>query len=475
VAVPASALMRDSRGDLWLSVTRVGLFRLRDRQWERVLVPGLPASAYPLVIYADGNASVWLGYGDGRLASLNHDAWRLYTAKDGINVDSIETLGRINDQLWIGGTRGLQRIHDDHFESIPGLSALSAVTGLLQARNGDVWLNTSTGGVRIGGQELRHLDVASTKALAYEQFDLDDGMPGVSDAVRPLPTVQENDDGRIWFVAQDRFSSIDPNERIRNTIAPAVIIENVLDDERRRDPQDSLTLFPNVHNVAIDYTATSLSIPSRVRFKYRLENFDKNWQDVGTRRTAYYNNLPPGRYVFRVIAANDDGVWNEKGAAVALVVPPLFYQTLWFRILCAALAVAAITALFFGRLHQLNVRQRKRLEQRMEDRLTERMRIARELHDSLLQGFHGLMFRLEAVRQLLSNGKWVPVMSDRSACPGQHAPRTRYWHSLRAAGHPRRREVRCREHQPNRSEARQYSLRGRRVVQICLIGSVDDL
>jgi hypothetical protein len=155
------------------------------------------------------------------------------------------------------------------------------------------------------------------------------------------------------------------------TIAPAVIIRYVLDDERRHDPGDSLTLFPNVHNVAIDYTATSLSIASRVRFKYRLENFDKNWLDVVTRRTPYYNNLPPGRYVFRVIAANDDGVWNEKGAAVALVVPPLFFQTLWFRILCAALAAAAITALFFGRLHQISVRQRRRLEQRMEDRLTE--------------------------------------------------------------------------------------------------------
>jgi signal transduction histidine kinase len=182
---------------------------------------------------------------------------------------------------------------------------------------------------------------------------------------------------------------------------PAVVIGHVMDDGRRRDSQDSLTLFPNVRNVAIDYTATSLSIPNRVRFKYRLENFDSNWQDVGTRRTAYYNNLAPGRYVFHVIAANDDGVWNVQGANVALVVPPLFYQTPWFRVLCAALALAAVTALFFGRLRQVTARQHRRLEQRMEDRLNERMRIARELHDTLLQSLQGLLLRYQVVYERL--------------------------------------------------------------------------
>ena len=216
-----------------------------------------------------------------------------------------------------------------------------------------------------------------------------------------MPTVLEGDDGRIWFEADDRFSSIDPSEDFKNTIAPEVIIGGVSDDARRREPAASLMLFPNVRNVAIDYTATSLSIPSRVRFKYRLENFDESWQDAGSRRTAYYNNLPPGSYVFHVIAANDDGVWNSQGAEISLTVPPLFYQTLSFRMVVFTLGILLLAALFFVRIRQVTARERKRLEQRMEDRLNERTRIARELHDSLLQGFQGLMFRLQAVRQLL--------------------------------------------------------------------------
>ena len=395
------AIARDARGDLWLSVVRVGLFRFRDRRWERVSVPGIPASDYPLVIYPDGDGSVWLGYAWGRLASLSHDTWRVYTEKDGINVRGVQVLNRINDQLWIGGERGLQRVHNGRFESIPGLSAVGNVTGLLQAKNGDLWLDTSIGGVHVARQELTRPDVASTKTLAYERFDSLDGSPGEGAGVRPMPTVLETDDGRIWFEADDRFSSIDPSEHLKNTMAPEVIVGDITDDGRRREPEASLTLFSNVRNVAIDYTATSLSIPNRVRFKYRLENFDDAWQDVGTRRTAYYNNLAPGRYVFHVIAANEDGVWNTRGAAVSLIVPPVFYQTFLFRAVVVALAIVLLAGLFFGRLHQVTAGDRKRLEQRMEDRLNERTRIARELHDSLLQGFQGLMFRLQAVREVL--------------------------------------------------------------------------
>ena len=395
------AIARDARGDLWLSVVRVGLFRLRVGQWERVSVPGIAASDYPFVIYPDGDGSVWLGYSGARLASLTHDSWRLYTEKEGIKVGALQALGRINGQLWIGGERGLQRNHDGHFESIPGLPAFSNVTGLLQAKNGDLWLNTSMGGMHVARQELTRPDVAPGQTFAYEKFDTLDGMPGVAVGVRPLPSVLEGDDGRIWFESSDRFSSLDPSEHAKDTIAPHVVIGDITDDGRRREPVASMTLFPNVRNLAIDYTATSLSIPSRVRFKYRLENFDEAWQDAGARRTAYYNNLPPGGYVFHVIAANEDGVWNTQGAAVSLIVPPLLYQTPLFRVVIVALAALLLVALFFGRLHQVAARDRKRLEQRMEDRFSERTRIARELHDSLLQGFQGLMFRLQAVRQLL--------------------------------------------------------------------------
>jgi signal transduction histidine kinase len=399
--IPTQSITRDTSGAVWLSVARAGLFKLQNAHWERVLVPGIPASEYPVVIHADAKSSVWFGYPHGRVASLNRGAWHLYTEKEGITVGSVQVVGDVNGEIWIGGDRGLGRIRDDRFEPLRSLDALGSITGLLQAKSGDLWLSTSIGAAHIDGRELNRFSANPRKTPHYDALNFLDGMPGVAPAIRPLPTVLQSDDGHIWFEAQNSFASLDPTEHIRNDVAPTVIIRSVTDDGRRRASQPSLALVPKVRNVAIEYTATSLSIPSRVRFKYRLEDFDSAWQDVGTRRTAYYNNLPPGHFVFRVIAANDDGVWNTRGAVVSLFVPPLFYQTLSFRALAVVLVVLVVGALFFGRLRQVTDRDRKRLEQRMEDRLNERTRIARELHDSLLQGFQGLMFRLQAVRQLL--------------------------------------------------------------------------
>jgi signal transduction histidine kinase/ligand-binding sensor domain-containing protein len=395
------SIARDTSGALWLSVAQAGLFRLEAGQWQRVLVPGIPPSEYPSAIYADANGPVWLGYPHARIATLTHGTWRLYTEKDGITVGSVQALSKVNNEIWAGGDRGLARIRAGRFGPLPTLNALGGVTGLLQTKSGDLWLSTAAGAVHIAQQELGRLDGAPGRTPSYQTFDFLDGMPGIAPALRPMPSVLQSDDGRIWFEANNSFASIDPTEHIRNTLPPTVIIRSITDDGRLRNSKASLATFPNVRNVAIEYTATSLSIPSRVRFKYRLEGFEQAWQDVGTRRTAYYNNLPPGRYAFHVMAANEDGVWNAQGAVVSLIVPPLFYQTFLFRALCLAILVLLIGALFSARLRQVTERQRRRLEQRMADRLNERTRIARELHDSLLQGFQGLMFRLQAVRLLL--------------------------------------------------------------------------
>lgn len=394
-------IARDTGGAAWLSIVRTGLFKLQSGRWERILVPGIPASDNPTVMYADANGSVWLGFHHARLATLAHGTWHVYTESDGMSAGSVQVLSKVNDRLWIGGDRGLVSIRDGRFEALPALNALGSVTGLLQAKNGDLWISTSIGAVHIAKQEVGHLTANPTKTPTYETFDFLDGMPGVAAGGRPLPTVLESDDGRIWFEVGDHYAWIDPSEHTTNTIPPEVVILSITDDGRRRDPRATLALFANVRKVEIQYTATSLSVPNRVRFKYRLEGFEQSWQDVGARRTAYYNNLPPGRYAFQVIAANDDGVWNTRGAVVSLTVPPLLYQTVWFRSLCLAALVLLIGALFSARLRQVTQRQRRSLEQRMADRLNERTRIARELHDSLLQGFQGLMFRIQAVRQLL--------------------------------------------------------------------------
>ena len=162
-------------------------------------------------------------------------------------------------------------------------------------------------------------------------------------------------------------------------------------------PANGTVLTHNIKNIEIDYTALSLSIPERVLFRYKLEGMDTEWQEPGTRRQAFYNGLGPGRYKFHVIACNNDGVWNEEGAIFDFSVAPAWYQTIWFRLVCVAGFVLLLWTFYQLRLQQLQ----QQFNIKLEARVGERTRIARELHDTLLQSLHGLMFRFQAARNML--------------------------------------------------------------------------
>jgi signal transduction histidine kinase len=158
-------------------------------------------------------------------------------------------------------------------------------------------------------------------------------------------------------------------------------------------PDGRLTLPEGVSNLQIDYTAPSFTAPERVAFRYRLKGLDKNWVDAGGRRQAFYTNLSPGHYRFQVTAANNDGVWNRGGAEVDIEIPPTFLQSKLFAGLCAAAALGILWLLYNLRIRQIAWRLRLRLNARIE----ERERIARELHDTLLQSVQGLIFRFQAI------------------------------------------------------------------------------
>ena len=216
----------------------------------------------------------------------------------------------------------------------------------------------------------------------------------------PYPLREQDvagDDGRLWFATSNGVVWIDPERIARNPLPPPVSILSVKADGRRYEPVLDVTLPLHPANLEIDYTALSLTIPERMRFRYRLEGVDEHWQDVGTRRTAYYGNLAPGRYRFQVIASNNDGVWNERGASLELVVPPAVHQTWWFRTLCVMAGLLLLWLLYLLRLRQLTAKRRGRLEERH----AERERIARELHDTLLQSVQGLVLRFQAVAEQL--------------------------------------------------------------------------
>jgi signal transduction histidine kinase len=186
---------------------------------------------------------------------------------------------------------------------------------------------------------------------------------------RASPSAVQTTDGRIWFATATGVAWINPKRIVRNTIPPPVLIESVIANGRKYDNTTFLRLPPRTANLQIAYTATSLTIPERVRFRYKLEGQDKEWQDAGTRREAFYTNLDPGSYQFRVIACNNDGVWNEAGTMLHLIVLPAFYQTVTFRILCVLALMAALWSLYLRRVRSI---ERRHLERNRAEEMLQR-------------------------------------------------------------------------------------------------------
>jgi hypothetical protein len=201
-------------------------------------------------------------------------------------------------------------------------------------------------------------------------------------------------DGILWFVEPHLgIQVVDPGHLTANTRTPPVLVTRLVADRKQYALTSIAMLPPRVKDLEIDYTALSYKIPERVRFRYVLEGVDAEWQEAGTRREAFYMNLKPGRYHFRVRASNDAGVWNEAGASLDFAIPPTFVQTIWFDVLVAGLVAGLLWTGYTLRLRSVT----RDIHGRMEERLQERERIARELHDTLLQGTYGLVLRFQAV------------------------------------------------------------------------------
>jgi signal transduction histidine kinase len=192
-------------------------------------------------------------------------------------------------------------------------------------------------------------------------------------------------DGRLWFVNLNVLEMVDPGQLKVNPTPPPVHIEQAVADRRSYLPRPDLQLPPLTRDLEIDYTALSFVVPQRVRFRYKLEGHDSGWEEPGTRRQAFYSDLRPGRYRFRVIACNNDGVWNEVGASLDFSVAPAWYQTNWFRALC--LISGGFIVCFIHRLRVLQVS--RAIGARFDERLAERTRMARDLHDTFLQTIQG--------------------------------------------------------------------------------------
>jgi signal transduction histidine kinase len=277
-----------------------------------------------------------------------------------------------------------------------------------------LWLYMPCGLFRVAAPELdtwtaamdKHKD--TTQAIQLTVFDRSDGVRTLSlPGGLPggyTPRVTKSSDGKIWFLPSDGVIVIDPKHLAINKLPPPVHVEQIVADRKTYwqnlsgDASSSQPkLPPLVRDLEIDYTALSLVVPEKVRFRVKLEGWDRDWQDAGTHRQAFYTNLPPRKYRFRVMACNNSGVWNETGDQLDFSVDPAWFQTNLFRVLCVAAFLLILWALYQLRLrqlaHQFNIT--------LEARVNERTRIARDLHDTLLQSFQALLYRLQSVRRVL--------------------------------------------------------------------------
>jgi signal transduction histidine kinase/streptogramin lyase len=392
------ALAEDKSGGLWVSILG-GVFRLKDRAWTPYGgIAALPRRA-AITIVRDRRDRLWFSYSDGSVAVLDGERVRSYGVADGLQIGNVMANypGRINH--WFGGEFGLARLEGERFYSVQSAPELplDGITGIVETTEGDLWLNGRPGIVHIAATELQHSRVEPAYRVRGETLGAFDGVVGSAAMLRPLPTAVEAADGKLWFATTGGIYGIDPAQRMRNRVPPPVLIRALTVAGRTIEPASGLTLPVYTTAVRFDYIGLSLTVAEKVRYRYRLDPVDTDWRELTAARQALYTNLRPGPYSFRVTAANNDGLWNESAASLDFVIPRGFVQTGWFIALCAAVSAAAVWALVRLRVRQV----RRRLEQRMEDRLNERTRISRELHDSLLQGFQGLMFRLQAVRHLL--------------------------------------------------------------------------
>jgi len=378
------AITIDGSGEPWVSVARASLYRLHDGTWQvNGKLAALPA-ARPRIHALAPDGRIWFGYKDGRIAVVQGDRVSWYGEADGLQIGVITAI-HIDSFTLAAGERGVAVLDDGRFHTLRASedpAALEAVGGIVQSSDGDVWINGARGGARIAARDLQEALRTKSYAVSPEVFDTQDGFPGVSSGVWPLPTLIRGTDDRLWFAATLGVGWLDPRHIQRNSVAPPVHIRSVVAAGQIYMSRDALQLPQRTQDLQINYTATSLSRPERVRFRYRLDGYDQTWIDAGARRSAFYTNLPPGEYRFRVMAANENGVWSQANASVSLTIPPAFTQTRIFLALCVLAALVLLWGAYILHISRVTARERGRLQ----ERLNERERIARELHDTLLQG-----------------------------------------------------------------------------------------
>ncbi len=341
------SIMEDSFGNLWAGTTR-GLFKKEkdSSTWQKVKLEIKGKGEHfkhVNSIYEDNKKNVWFSTYSCGLTKFSGGVFTVYNDKHGLGCVSLNCIYEDNEGvLWIGTINGLSRFRDEkftHFTIKDGLFN-NNIYKLLEDKKGNFWISCNKGIFTVNKKDLHDYAERKIAAIPYTVYSKDDGMRSGECNGGFQTAGCKTRDGKLWFPTMKGVVIIDPENLDINKLPPPVAVEQVALDGVSTALGEKITIQPGVKRIDFRYTALSFRVPKRVKFKYRLEGYSKEWVDAGTLRLATYTNLDAGDYRFQVMACNDDGVWNDNGAVVAFSVIPSFWNTWWFRIL--ALTVFAV-------------------------------------------------------------------------------------------------------------------------------------
>ncbi len=377
------AVYQSQDGAVWAGTLTSGISKFKDGRFVTYTTADGLASNTVSEILETRDGTIWFATPNG-LSSLSRGRWTTYATGDGLPSNSVNCLFEDSSGvLWIGTSRGLAFFKSGRVQvprDAPG-SLREEAFGMSADKEGWLWIATSGHVLRVSNQKLSSGVLSPAEVSEYGAAD---GLPNTKGVKRSRSVVADLD-GRIWFSLTRGLSVVDASH-ITNTSAPALPhVEAIMADNDPITVGELVRIPSSRKRITFIYSGLSLAVPERIRFRYSLDGFDRGWSEPTAAREAVYTNLSPGSYRFRVIASNSYKQWNDSEAAISLEVDPAFWQTWWFRGSC----VAAFLALL-GALYQLRLRQvARQFNIRLEERVRERTRIARDLHDTFLQTIQG--------------------------------------------------------------------------------------
>ncbi|WP_070245871.1 sensor histidine kinase [Duganella phyllosphaerae] len=391
------AMATDASGKLWLSIIGKGIHTFSGGVWGRPALPKLAART-AISLHRDVQDRLWFGYPENAVAILSADGvLRQVGTAEGLAAGNILAIKSHGGHVWIGGDHGLAWWNGERFRSLRDADGADTVgvSGIVENAAGELWLHGAGGLTQIAASDVAAVIEHGVQSVRMERFNHLDGYGGVAAQLRPIPTLTESSDGHIWYASSAYVGWIDPRNITHNPLMPTPQITGLRAEGRPHLANGAVRLPAGTENIELDFTAAVLTIPERARFRYRLAGFEDGWRDAGTRRQAFYTNMGPGDYRFEVLASNEDGVWSTQPATLDVSIAPTFVQTLWFKLLCALVLALAGYGLFRWRVQLATAR----VAERMQERLDERTRIARTLHDSFLQSVQALIMRFDRIKR----------------------------------------------------------------------------